>query len=132
MMRQFMRNKIHRVKVTHADLNYVGSITLDALLMDAAGLLPWEHVQVVDINNGARFETYTIPGLAGSGEVQLNGAAARLVQPGDHIIVMSYAWLDEAELADFRPVVVFVDDQNQITEVKTLSSPLETWIPEKG
>ncbi len=131
-MRHFMRSKIHRVVVTSADLNYVGSITLDPLLMEAGGLLPWEHVQIVDIENGARFETYVIPGQPDSGEVQLNGAAARLVQPGDHIIVMSYAWLEADELAAFQPVVVFVDSQNHVREVKQLSSPLETWVPEVG
>lgn len=130
MQRHFLQSKIHRAVVTAADLNYVGSITLDPRLMQAAGMLPWEQVQVVDINNGARFETYVIPGREGSGDVQLNGAAARLVQPGDHVIVMSYAWLEADELQAFRPKVVFVDEDNQVTEVRELSSPLETWLPE--
>jgi aspartate 1-decarboxylase len=130
MMRHFLQSKIHRAVVTAADLNYVGSITLDPLLMEAAGMLPWEHVQVVDIENGARFETYAIPGAAGSGDVQLNGAAARLVQPGDHVIVMSYAWLEQHELAAFRPKVVFVDEHNRVTSVRELSTPLEDWQPE--
>jgi aspartate 1-decarboxylase len=95
MMRQFLLSKIHRAVVTAADLHYVGSITLDPVLMRAAELLPWEKVQIVDIENGARFETYVIPGQKDSGDVQLNGAAARLVQLGDHIIIMSYAWLSE-------------------------------------
>jgi aspartate 1-decarboxylase len=130
MMRHILHSKIHRAVVTAADLDYIGSITLDPVLMDAAGLLPWEQVQVVDIENGARFETYVIPGQPGSGDLQLNGAAARLVQPGDHVIVMGYVWLSEDELANFHPRVVFVDETNQIREVKLLSSPLETWTPE--
>jgi aspartate 1-decarboxylase len=127
MQRQFLHNKLHRAVVTAADLNYVGSITLDPRLMEATGFLPWELVQVVDIDNGARFETYVIPGREESGDVQLNGAAARLVQPGDHIIVMSYTWLEPHELEDFHPRVVFVDENNRVTRVKTLSSPLELW-----
>jgi aspartate 1-decarboxylase len=130
MMRQFLLSKIHRAVVTAADLHYVGSITLDPVLMRAAELLPWEKVQIVDIENGARFETYVIPGQKNSGDVQLNGAAARLVQLGDHIIIMSYAWLSEEKLTDFHPKVVFVDEHNQIQEVKTLSSPLDVWTPE--
>jgi aspartate 1-decarboxylase len=130
MMRQFLLSKIHRAVVTAADLHYVGSITLDPVLMRAAELLPWEKVQIVDIENGARFETYVIPGQKDSGDVQLNGAAARLVQLGDHIIIMSYAWLTEDSLANFHPKVVFVDDHNQIQDVKTLSSPLDVWTPE--
>lgn len=125
-----MQSKIHRAVVTAADLNYVGSITLDPNLMTAAGLLPWERVQIVDIENGARFETYVIPGRLGSGDVQLNGAAARLVQTGDHVIVMSYAWLDQSEMAEFHPKVVFVDETNMVTQIKDLSSPLEEWIAE--
>lgn len=125
-----MQSKIHRAVVTAADLNYVGSITLDSYLMEAAGLLPWERVQVVDIDNGARFETYVIPGTAGSGDVQLNGAAARLVQTGDHVIVMSYVWIDHLEMTQFRPKVVFVDENNLVAQVKELSSPLEEWTAE--
>ncbi|MFN2196095.1 MAG: aspartate 1-decarboxylase [Anaerolineales bacterium] len=130
MKRLFMQSKIHRAVVTGADLHYVGSITLDPTLMEAAGVLPWEQVQIVDIENGARFETYVIPGKRDTGEVQLNGAAARLVQPGDHVIVMSYAWLEADELESFHPTVVFVDDQNRVAEIKRLSSPLEAWTPE--
>lgn len=126
----FLQSKIHRAVVTAADLHYVGSITLDPALMEAAGLLPWEQVQIVDIENGARFETYVIPGTRDAGDVQLNGAAARLVQPGDHVIVMSYAWLETDELEAFHPTVVFVDDHNRVTEVRGLSSPLEAWTPE--
>lgn len=113
MQRTMMRAKIHRASVTDADLNYEGSITLDRDLMDAAGLLAHEQVQVVNVNNGARFETYVIEGERGSGTVCLNGAAARLVQRGDKVIVISYAALETSELAGHTPVVVHVDDQNR-------------------
>jgi aspartate 1-decarboxylase len=106
-----MKSKIHRARVTGADLNYVGSISLDPQLMDLADILEWEQVHVLDIDNGARFETYAIPGQPG--EVTLNGAAARLVHAGDRLIVITYASYDEAELAGFRPKVVHVDDRNQ-------------------
>jgi aspartate 1-decarboxylase len=132
MQRQFLSAKIHRAVVTGADLNYVGSITIDPVLMEAAGILPWEWVQVVDIDNGARFETYAIPGERGSGDVQLNGAAARLVQRGDHIIIMTYVCINADELANHHPVVVFVDERNQVTRVTTLPSPIEPWVPEDG
>ena len=114
MMRTMCKSKIHRATVTGADLNYVGSITIDPVLMEAADLMEFEQVQVVDINNGARFETYVIAGTPGAGEICLNGAAARLVQPGDRVIVMSYAQFDEAELEGFHPLFVFVDDENRI------------------
>ena len=117
MMRQVLLAKIHRAVVTGADLHYVGSITLDPDLIELAGILPWERVQVVDIDNGARLETYVIPGVRGKREVQLNGAAARLVSPGDKIIIMAYGWLDDTELAGYRPVVVLMDDQNQVREI---------------
>lgn len=130
MQRQFLSAKIHRAVVTGADLNYVGSITIDPILMEAANILPWEWVQVVDIENGARFETYAIPGRRSSGDVQLNGAAARLVQRGDHIIIMTYVRLDTDELANHHPVVVFVNEHNQVTRVKTLPTPIEPWTPE--
>ncbi len=117
MRRRMMKSKIHRATVTDANLNYVGSITIDTDLMAAANLLEWEQVAIVDIDNGNRFETYVIPGAAGSGAMCLNGAAARLVQPGDRIIVISYGDYDDAELADFAPDVVHVDrDNRQITE----------------
>jgi aspartate 1-decarboxylase len=110
-----MKSKIHRATVTDANLNYVGSITIDTALMEAADLLEWEQVAVVDIDNGNRFETYVIPG--GPGDMCLNGAAARLVHPGDRIIVISYADYDEAELTEFQPRVVHVDRGNrQINE----------------
>ena len=112
-----MKSKIHRATVTDANLNYVGSITIDTDLMEAADLLEWEQVAIVDIDNGNRFETYVIPGAAGSGAMCLNGAAARLVHPGDRIIVISYADYDASELEGFQPAVVHVDRSNKaITE----------------
>lgn len=115
MLRSMCKSKIHRATVTGADLNYIGSITLDPELMEAADLTEFEQVHVVNVNNGARFETYVIGGEHGSGEVCLNGAAARLAQPGDRVIVISYAQYEEAELIGFRPNFVFVDEQNRIT-----------------
>ena len=115
MQRVMCKSKIHRATVTGADLNYVGSITIDPELMDAADLLAYEQVHVVNINNGARFETYVIPGAAGEGEICLNGAAARLAQPGDRVIVISYAQYSDEELREYRPVFIFVDDDNRIT-----------------
>lgn len=117
MWREMMKSKIHRATVTEANLNYVGSITIDADLLEAANILPNEKVQVVNNNNGARLETYVIPGERGSGVICLNGAAARLVQPRDTVIIISYCWLQEEELATYRPRVVFVDGANSISEV---------------
>ncbi|MFO7894994.1 MAG: aspartate 1-decarboxylase [Longimicrobiales bacterium] len=114
MRRSMCKSKIHRATVTDADLAYEGSITLDPLLMDAADIREYERVHVVNIANGARFETYVITGAEESGDVVLNGAAARLVQPGDKVIVMSYAEYGEGELEGFEPRLVFVDDQNRI------------------
>jgi len=114
MRRSMCKSKIHRATVTDANLAYEGSITLDPVLMGAADILEYEKVHVVNIASGARFETYVITGVEGSGDVVLNGAAARLVQPGDTVIIMSYASYDEAELEDFEPKLVFVDDHNQI------------------
>jgi aspartate 1-decarboxylase len=116
MQRTMMKSKIHRATVTDADLNYRGSITIDRDLMDAAELLEFEQVHVVDIDNGARFETYVIEGPRGSGVICLNGAAARLVQRGDKVIVISYAGYSEAELAAHTPVVVHVDEQNTMIQ----------------
>ncbi len=113
MMRFMMKSKIHRATVTGADLNYEGSITVDEALMNAAGLVPYEMVQIYNISNGERFETYVIPGPAGSGEICLNGAAARKVQVGDKIIIVSTCWLSEQELASHEPVVVLVDENNR-------------------
>lgn len=115
MMRTMCKSKIHRATVTEADLNYIGSITIDADLLEAADLSEYEQVHVVNINNGARFETYAIAGPAGSGVICLNGAAARLAHPGDKVIVISYAQYDEAELAAYRPTFIFVDEENRIT-----------------
>ena len=117
MMRQMLLGKIHRAVVTAADVNYVGSITVDSKLLEAAGILPYERVQVVDVENGARLETYTIPGTPGRGEIQLNGAAARLVAVGDHVIIMSYGWLSSEEIATHRPTVVLIDENNKIKKV---------------
>ena len=113
MFRTLMKSKLHRATVTGANLNYVGSITIDPDLMDMADLLPNERVQIVNNNNGARLETYVIEGERGSGDMCLNGAAARLVQPGDTIIVISYGMYDAAEVADHTPKVVILDDFNQ-------------------
>jgi aspartate 1-decarboxylase len=113
MQRIMMKSKIHRATVTGADINYVGSITLDPALMELADILEYEQVHVLDIDNGARFETYAITG--DPGDVILNGAAARLVQPGDRVIIISYAQYDEAEMASYGPKVVHVDAQNRPT-----------------
>ncbi|MGH7457524.1 MAG: aspartate 1-decarboxylase [Longimicrobiaceae bacterium] len=114
MLRTLCKSKLHRPTVTGADVNYIGSITLDPVLMEHADLLEYERVQVVDVDNGARLETYVIPGERGSGEVCVNGAAARLVHPGDRVIVISYAQYDAAEAARHRPVFVFVDENNRV------------------
>lgn len=119
MLRPFCRCKLHRVTITEANLQYAGSLTLDTDLMDAAGLLPYEQVQVVNIHNGSRLETYVIPGERGSGVVCLNGAAARLGAAGDLAIIIVYAWLEPGELADFRPRLVQVDEHNRPTRIET-------------
>ena len=117
MQRVMLKSKIHRATVTDCDLHYVGSITIDPELLGAADMLEHEQVHVVDVDNGARFETYTIPGSRGSGEIKLNGAAARLVHRGDTIIVISYAAYSSEELAAHIPRVVHVDARNQILAV---------------
>lgn len=117
MFRTMCKSKIHRATVTDANLNYVGSITIDAALMEKADLLPYEKVQVVNNNNGSRLETYVITGERGRGDICLNGAAARLVQPGDTVIIISYAQYAAEELATFQPKVVFVDEKNKVTQV---------------
>ena len=114
MLRTMCKSKIHRATVTGADLNYVGSITIDPVLMEAADLVEYEQVAVVNINNGARFETYVIPGEPGKGEICLNGAAARLAHSGDRVIIISYAQYNDAEMSGYRPQFVFVDDQNRV------------------
>ena len=123
MFRTMLGGKIHRAAVTEADLNYVGSITVDTDLLDAAGILANEKVQIVNNNNGARFETYTIPGERGSGVVCLNGAAARLVQKGDIVIIMSYVMLSEPEIAAHRPKVVLVNEANKIRDILDYEPP---------
>ena len=117
MHRTMLKSKIHRATVTDCDLHYVGSITIDEDLLDAADIREFEQVAVVDVDNGARFETYTIAGPRGSGDMKLNGAAARLVHRGDTIIVISYAAYDPHELDNYEPCVVHVDAQNQIINV---------------
>lgn len=114
MLVNMLKGKIHRAKVVQAELDYVGSITVDEDLLEAAGIYEYEKVQIVDINNGNRFETYTIAGERGSGLICLNGAAARQVQTGDKIIIMAYAVMDEKEIKANPPKVVFVDDDNKI------------------
>ena len=117
MHRTMLKSKIHRATVTDCDLNYVGSITIDEDLLDAADIREFEQVAVVDVDNGARFETYTIAGPRGLGDMKLNGAAARLVHRGDRIIVISYAAYDPDELDSYEPCVVHVDAHNQIINV---------------
>lgn len=117
MVLTMLKGKIHRATVTQAELNYVGSITIDKDLMDAAGILENEKVQIVDNNNGARLETYVIPGKRGSGTICLNGAAARCVQPGDKVIIIAYAQMSEEEAKEHKPKVVFMNDDNTINQV---------------
>lgn len=114
-----LKSKIHRAVVTEAKLNYVGSITVDIDLLEAAGIYEYEKVQVVDVESASRLETYTIAGERGSGIVCLNGAAARLVQPGDHVIIMSYCELDDTEVNKHEPKVVFVGNDNKIDKITT-------------
>ena len=120
MTMEMLKGKIHRATVVQAELNYVGSITVDQDLLDASGILEYEKVQIVDIDNGSRFDTYTIAGERGSGMIYLNGAAARCVSVGDKIILMSYAQMTPEEVKnDYHPNVVFVDEQNHIARVTT-------------
>jgi aspartate 1-decarboxylase len=114
MQIQIMKSKIHRVKITQAELHYVGSITIDEDLMDAANLIENEKVQIVNVNNGERLETYVIKGERGSGQICLNGPAARKAAVGDIVIIISYAGMDFEEAKKFKPVVIFPDDQNQL------------------
>ena len=123
MFRTMLGGKIHRATVTEADLNYVGSITVDQDLLDAAGICVNEKVAIVNNNNGERLETYTIPGERGSGVVCLNGAAARLVQKGDIVIIMSYVMLSEPEIAAHEPKVVLVDENNKLRDVISYEPP---------
>lgn len=123
MLRTMMTSKIHRATVTQADLHYVGSVTIDADLLDAANLLAGEMVHIVDIDNGSRLQTYTIAGERGSGVIGINGAAARLVHPGDLVILIAYGQMEDAEAREFQPSVVFVDSENKI--IGTGSDPAE-------
>ena len=117
MFRTMMKSKIHRATVTQADLHYVGSVTVDLDLMEAADLLEGEQVAIVDITNGARLETYVIPGERGSGVIGINGAAAHLVHPGDLVILISYGQMEEAEVRSYAPRVVFVDADNRVADL---------------
>lgn len=114
---EMLKGKIHRATVTQAELDYVGSITIDEELLEAAGILEYEKVQIVDVNNGSRFETYTICGKRGSGMICLNGAAARCVSVGDKVIIMAYAGYDAKEAGAHKPSVVFVDEENKISRI---------------
>jgi aspartate 1-decarboxylase len=125
MNRQMLKSKIHRARITDSDLHYVGSITIDPDLLEAVDILEHELVHVLDVDNGARFETYTIAGERGSGEMKVNGAAARLVHTGDTIIVVSYASYDEQELEAYEPRVVHVNSRNQIIDVNANVDLLE-------
>lgn len=127
---KMLKGKIHRAVVKQAELNYVGSITVDPKLMKAAGILEYENVQIVDIDNGNRFETYAIAGEPGSGMICLNGAAARQVLTGDHIIIMAYAQMTPEEAHQFCPQVVFVDEENKIVRVTPYEKHGEFFRPE--
>ncbi|MCL6562396.1 MAG: aspartate 1-decarboxylase [Firmicutes bacterium] len=123
MIRTLCKAKIHRATVTQSDLNYIGSITIDAALLEASGILPYEQVTVTNLSNGAFWITYVIPGPKGGGDICLNGPPARHFHPGDLVIIMCYGGFNEEELTDFRPVVVFVDEKNQITAVRRDEEP---------
>jgi aspartate 1-decarboxylase len=117
MLRTLLTAKIHRATVTHADLNYVGSITIDRDLLDASGILPGELLSIVDVTNGARLETYAIAGVSGSGVIAINGAAAHLVHPADIVIIMAYGQFEPDEARTFQPRIVHVDGTNRIVEI---------------
>jgi aspartate 1-decarboxylase len=119
MLRHFLLGKIHRATVTRADLDYVGSITLDPLLIEAAGFMENEKIDIYDVTNGSRLSTYVIPGVPGSGEVGINGAAAHLVRTGDLVIIAAYGWMSPEEAEAHAPKVVFVDERNRITACKS-------------
>jgi len=126
-MRIMLKSKIHRAHVTHVDINYEGSIAIDRHLMEEADILPYEQVQVLNINNGARFETYAIEAEAGSGEIGIQGAAARLVTVGDMVIILAYCQVKEEEARNFAPKLVYVDENNAITEIKSAVRALPFW-----
>jgi aspartate 1-decarboxylase len=127
MMRIMLKSKIHRARVTEANIDYEGSISIDKKLMEAADILPYEQVKVLDINNGARFETYAIEAEAGSGEIGIQGAAARLVTVGDMVIILAYCQVEEEEARNFAPKLVYVDENNAITEIKSAARALPFW-----
>lgn len=118
MLLEFLYSKIHRATVTDANLNYVGSITIDETLLKAANIREWQKVEILDVNNGERFQTYVIKGKADSGQICLNGAAARKVQPGDKVIIVTYGYFEDSDVQNFKPTVVIVDDNNKIIEKK--------------
>ncbi len=118
MLLSMFKSKLHRATITQADLNYVGSVTIDRELLEKSGILTGEKVQILNLNNGERFETYTIEGAAGSGIICINGAAARLVQVGDKVIIIAYALMDENEAKTFAPTVVVLDEKNRIVRIK--------------
>jgi aspartate 1-decarboxylase len=122
-MRTLLRSKIHRATVTQADVDYEGSITIDAALMDAAGILPFEQVHILDVDNGARLTTYAIEGEPGSGQICINGAAARLVAPGDIVIILSYETMDDASARRHRPTLIYVDADNRIVRTGSHIEP---------
>ena len=126
MYRTMMKSKLHRATVTEANLNYVGSITIDEDLMDLIDVYENEKVQIVDNNNGARFETYVIPGPRGSGVICLNGAAARLVQPGDKVIIISYGMMTSEEAKNYKPLIAILDDNNKV--VNTIKEELHSTV----
>ncbi|MGA7617570.1 MAG: aspartate 1-decarboxylase [Thermoanaerobaculia bacterium] len=123
MMRQFLRCKIHRATVTEANVEYEGSITIDRHLMNAAGLLPYEKVEVYNVTSGTRFETYVIEGEPGRGDICVNGAAAHLVSPGEKVIIACYCFLHEGQILNHRPKLVFVDEKNQARTVREAEMP---------
>ena len=122
MILTMLKGKIHKATVTQAELNYMGSITIDKTLMEASKIIENEKVQIVDINNGERFETYVIPGKRDSGVICVNGAAARLVQPGDKVIIIAYAQMEEDEAKKYKPAVVFMNEDNTIKEITNYES----------
>ena len=126
-MRVMLKSKIHRARVTHANIEYEGSISIDKNLMETADILPYEQVHVLNIDNGARFETYAIEAEAGSGEIGIQGAAARLASAGDKVIILTYRQVEEAELQNHHPTRVYVDEKNVITEVKSAAEALPLW-----
>jgi len=126
-MRIMLKSKIHRARVTHANIDYEGSISIDRKLMEAADILPFEQVHVLNINNGARFETYAIEAEAGSGEIGIQGAAARLADSGDKVIILTYCNVEETEIYGHHPTRVYVDEKNAVTEVKSVVGTLPLW-----